>query len=234
MKCGAPGPEQRLPIDIDEVRVEKRLPSGRQPDVALCSAGRTRVGIEIVVTHAVDADKAAAFTDLWWCELTADDVLTDPLRWKPVRDELRPWTCPTCARAKADVARRERLASERAAVEAARVAKVPQAPRVSRKDFELRKATCCEREHWSPLPGCAGCDVELAEIREDLATLARPSPLDAETIFHARHWGPALKRALRMPGHAPVMRLLRGYRLNKVRTERGCDESESAPRREGS
>jgi len=84
------------------------------------------------------------------------------------------------------------------------------------------------------VPGCAGCEVELAEIREDLATLSKPSPLDAETIFHARHWQPALKRALRVQGHVPVLRLLRGYRLHKVPVERSCDESESAPPQDGS
>ncbi|OJY31024.1 MAG: hypothetical protein BGO98_44865 [Myxococcales bacterium 68-20] len=118
--CGDPGPTQHLPDGIDEVRVEKRLPSGRQPDVTLYSAGHARVGVEVLVTHAVDAEKVAAFGALAWCELVGEDVLANPLCWKPVRDMLRPWTCRRCARAKADAGRREHLAVERASAEAVR------------------------------------------------------------------------------------------------------------------
>jgi hypothetical protein len=63
----------------DEVRVEARIDE-RRPDIVLRHAGRDVGAIEVLVSHAVDADKADVFAagGIPWIEVRADAPLLDP------------------------------------------------------------------------------------------------------------------------------------------------------------
>lgn len=64
-----------------EASVEHRLPSGRVLDVAvLDAAGGVLMGVEVLVTHEVDADKEASLGDLTWVEVRAS-AEADPAVW---------------------------------------------------------------------------------------------------------------------------------------------------------
>jgi hypothetical protein len=84
-------------LSFDEVAVERETAEGLRPDVLLLHRGHPVLGIEVLVTHAVGAAKAARTTHPW-LELDARQVLAAPSAWKPVGHD-HPWTgsCPQCA-----------------------------------------------------------------------------------------------------------------------------------------
>lgn len=78
-RCGQTN-SQNWGVDWDDVKVEQRLgslESLRRPDVLLLRNGHPVAAIEVFVTHAVDADKAAILASLGlpWVEVLASDVL---------------------------------------------------------------------------------------------------------------------------------------------------------------
>jgi hypothetical protein len=83
-------------LEFDEVAEERATPGGLRPDVLLLRQGSPVLGIEVLVTHAVDAAKAAR-TSHPWVELDALQVLAAPGAWRPGRME-HPWTglCADC------------------------------------------------------------------------------------------------------------------------------------------
>lgn len=86
-RCGRTT-EQKVPDKIDEAVVEKRLDDSRLiPDVTLRVAGRAACGVEVLVTHSVDADKRSAYT-IPFLEVRAEDIIDDPLLWRPTQDTL--------------------------------------------------------------------------------------------------------------------------------------------------
>jgi len=83
-------------LGYDEVAVERSTPDGLRPDVLLLRQGQPVLGIEILVTHAVDGPKAARATHPW-VELEAARILASPRRWKPCQVR-HPWRgiCRSC------------------------------------------------------------------------------------------------------------------------------------------
>jgi len=83
-------------ILFDEVAVEKLTTDGLKPDVLLLNKTVPILGIEVLVTHAVDGFKAAGFTHPW-IEVEAAQVLQSPRCWTPTQMS-HPWTglCRSC------------------------------------------------------------------------------------------------------------------------------------------
>jgi len=90
------GVVQDLPDDITEARAEARLPDGSVADVVLLRGDEPACVVEILVTHAVDPEKATRMR-LPWVELGAHDLLDRPYWWVALQDGLRPFVCPRCA-----------------------------------------------------------------------------------------------------------------------------------------
>ena len=84
-------------LDFDEVAVEQATAEGLRPDVLLLRRGLPALGIEVLVTHPVDAAKAGKAT-FPWVELDAGKVLASPRSWKPSQS-AHPWTaqCQVCS-----------------------------------------------------------------------------------------------------------------------------------------
>ena len=99
---------QRLPLSMT-ASVEWHHGSGRVLDVALFAGAAVMAGVEILHTHRVDAAKAADLAPLPWVELKAEDVIDNPLVWRPKQDFFRRWDCVPCI----DTAERERRQRER-------------------------------------------------------------------------------------------------------------------------
>lgn len=103
---------QPLPDHVTTATEEQAVEGGRIVDVALFSGDVVTAGLEVLVTHAVDAAKGQALP-VPWIELSADAVIANPLCWVPLQDRFRPWNCERCAaiaRRRAEEARR--LAAE--------------------------------------------------------------------------------------------------------------------------
>lgn len=85
-------------LNFDEVAIERETSAGLRPDVLLLKDGTPVLGIEVLVTHAVDEDKAAR-TQHPWIELAALKVIASPRAWKPEAGQF-PWTglCRRCQR----------------------------------------------------------------------------------------------------------------------------------------
>ena len=83
-------------VAFDEVALERTTPDGLRPDVLLLHQGQPVLGIEVLVTHAVDAPKAER-SSYPWLEMEAMQVLRSPTAWKPRQQNL-PWTgvCRAC------------------------------------------------------------------------------------------------------------------------------------------
>ena len=83
-------------VAFDEVAVEQATPDGLRPDVLLLQQGEPVLGIEVLVSHAVDAAKATKAT-CPWVELEARRVLSSPRTWRPTQAD-HPWTgrCRVC------------------------------------------------------------------------------------------------------------------------------------------
>jgi hypothetical protein len=83
-------------LDFDEVAVERGTLDALRPDVLLLHHGEPVLGIEVLVTHAVDEGKAARCSHPW-IEVDAMQVLRSPRAWKPCQGR-HPWTgaCPLC------------------------------------------------------------------------------------------------------------------------------------------
>ena len=83
-------------LQFDEVSVERSTTDGLKPDVLLLNKNVPILGIEVLVTHAVDEFKAEKFTHPW-IELKAVQVLQSPRSWKPIQMR-HPWAnlCQAC------------------------------------------------------------------------------------------------------------------------------------------
>ena len=83
-------------LEFDQIAVERFTSDGLKPDVLLLYEGVPTLGIEVVVTHAVDQAKAMRLNHPW-IEVKAMQVLQSPRSWKPVQMS-HPWsgTCQHC------------------------------------------------------------------------------------------------------------------------------------------
>lgn len=115
--CPRPGCEggvvQDLPDGVTHAASEARLDSGLIGDVVLFRGPEPAVVIEILVTSAVSAEKAARL-GMPWVELSAADVLDRPYWWVAVQDGLRPFTCRACDEVRSNDDRTLRQIRERA------------------------------------------------------------------------------------------------------------------------
>ena len=78
--------------------LERRLPSGRVVDLALIDGeGRVLLGVEVLVTHEVDADKEMALGDQSWIEVVAESM-EDAAVWIAGRagGRVAPSVCDEC------------------------------------------------------------------------------------------------------------------------------------------
>jgi len=88
--------EQLMPKKVDSALMEYRLPNGRIVDIALMAeAGlmaqaKVMAAIEVFQTHKTDNP------GIPFVEVKAVDVLSDPLRLRPIRDEFHPIMCKRC------------------------------------------------------------------------------------------------------------------------------------------
>lgn len=89
--------EQEVPESVNGAKVECRLPSGYILDVGLFGGGELIGGVEVLCTHSVDEGKAAAL-DVPFYELRAEDILQDPLVWRPTQDGGPESVCSACKR----------------------------------------------------------------------------------------------------------------------------------------
>lgn len=104
-RCGQCGSTKRqaLPARVTGAREEHAVSTGRVLDVGLMAGEDLAAGLEVLVTHSVDAAKAAELP-IPWVELSAEAVIANPLLWRPLQDRLRPISCAVCE------ARRQRAA----------------------------------------------------------------------------------------------------------------------------
>lgn len=85
--------------------IERRAAGGFVADVLL-ALSEGKAAIELVVTHAMGAEKVAAYNAglAWWVELDAAAVLDDPGEWRVLAwgGEIhgRDWKCAECAEAR--------------------------------------------------------------------------------------------------------------------------------------
>lgn len=98
LACGHCRHPFQVPFPVDRVgraEVEWRDVTGRVIDVMLLEGDEARLGVEILVSHAVDEEKASdlAFP---WVELDARHVLQNATVWRPLQYALKTRICKPC------------------------------------------------------------------------------------------------------------------------------------------
>lgn len=93
--CG--GEQERLlkPKTFSNAVQEVRVGQYICDVVAFKGEGEIALGIEILVTHAVDEEKAKNL-NIYWIELKADDVIESATMWQPVQAKLKQRNCLKC------------------------------------------------------------------------------------------------------------------------------------------
>lgn len=86
---------QYLPDKVVNSVVECRLESGYIVDVALFSESGVVAAVEVYVTHLVTKDKSKGL-EVPWVELKGEEIILDPLLWKPITDRFRSYKCTEC------------------------------------------------------------------------------------------------------------------------------------------
>lgn len=80
---------------VDSVTVEARIPSGRVVDVLLFKNGDPCLGVEVFVSHRVDAAKASDL-NFPWIEVAGVDITSEPCMWRARAGKLKDQRCRTC------------------------------------------------------------------------------------------------------------------------------------------
>jgi len=88
---------QALPDKVETAVLEMHLSDGFIADVALMVGDQPAAAVEILVTHAVDQEKATRIS-VPFIEIDGYEVLKSPAAWTPITDYFKPLTCPTCVR----------------------------------------------------------------------------------------------------------------------------------------
>lgn len=86
---------QYLPDKVISSVVECRLESGYIVDVALFSESGVVAAVEVYVTHLVTKEKSKGL-EVPWIELKGEEIILDPLLWKPITDKFRSYKCAEC------------------------------------------------------------------------------------------------------------------------------------------
>lgn len=96
-RCGSCGSNglQYLPDKVLSVDVECRLESGYVVDVAMFGDDGVIAAVEIYVTHLVTKEKSEDLR-IPWVELVGSEVVEEPLLWKPMVDNFKPYRCKSC------------------------------------------------------------------------------------------------------------------------------------------
>ncbi len=92
--CGSPA-TQPLSEKVESVFFAYRLADGSIADVALLNKGKPIAAVKIKVTHEIDENKASRFS-IPFIELEGPAVIENPYVWKPIEDNLKPFTCKKC------------------------------------------------------------------------------------------------------------------------------------------
>ena len=129
----------------DRVDLEHRLESGRVADVALVRGGSAVAVVEIHVTNKVTEEKAEDLVGVRWVELEAEDVLRDPLQWRPLWARDVPHTCPECIE-------RDRAYREAGLPPWVDELRVPEPPRDHACEVVLEGRVVCFKTRYRP-PG---------------------------------------------------------------------------------
>ena len=80
---------------VERAEMEWRDATGRVIDVMLLAGDEARLGVEILVSHAVDEEKARDLS-FPWIELDATHVLENARVWRPLQHALKTRTCKPC------------------------------------------------------------------------------------------------------------------------------------------
>ena len=86
---------QLLPATVRSVQLETRLASDHIADVVLTDGEKIVLAVEIVVSHEVSEEKGLAMP-VYWIELAANDILSDPIHWNPKQFSLKKFGCKRC------------------------------------------------------------------------------------------------------------------------------------------
>lgn len=97
LECGA-YTAQKIPQKVDGVIEERKLDSGYVADVAILENENVVAAIEVRVHHAVDGEKKTNI-GIPFIEVLGEDVIEQPLRWKPITDRFNKFKCKNCQEA---------------------------------------------------------------------------------------------------------------------------------------
>jgi hypothetical protein len=87
--------EYAIPRDTFTHAVEEHSMDGYRCDVVGLKDSEVRLAIEIMHTHRTTEIKTVALS-VKMVELESFDVLSDPCRWRPIRNTLKPRVCAKC------------------------------------------------------------------------------------------------------------------------------------------
>jgi len=94
-KCGGCSNTKLVKIPTMGCKLEHRTDQGLVVDLAMMNGEKMVGAVEILVTHAVDEDKAARL-DVSWVELVGKEAVKNPHMWKPTQDYGKSWICKQC------------------------------------------------------------------------------------------------------------------------------------------
>lgn len=84
-----------LPLNSFSIAIEEHRIGSFVCDVMAFRGSTPVLGIEVLVTHAVDEKKGFELQTPW-VELTATEVLENPYFWRPTASRLKPVACADC------------------------------------------------------------------------------------------------------------------------------------------
>jgi hypothetical protein len=103
---------QRLPVSIDDVILEYRLPEGFIVDVALMAKGEAVAAVEVKVTHAVDEWKHQQLS-ISYIEVNGHKIIANSLEWGVINSKLKSNFCTQrCEQAYLKRKEQERIKNE--------------------------------------------------------------------------------------------------------------------------
>lgn len=105
--CGVEFPTE-LPVNTFSDAKEEVYVAEYICDVVGYRGDHIALGIEILNTHKVDEQKAEGLP-IYWIELKAEDVITNPLEWNPIQSRLKSSVCKSC---KSDIKHTQEIADK--------------------------------------------------------------------------------------------------------------------------
>lgn len=90
--------KQELPDKVDTAIAERKLESGYIADVVIITNDKIAAAIEVKVHHAID-EKKKNNIGIPFIEVLGEEVVKNPLEWKPITDKFKPFRCKECEKA---------------------------------------------------------------------------------------------------------------------------------------